>query len=134
VPGADLFAVLSPNSETYFNVTPASFENQAFYGTYPYDIVNPHVFDNRPLIPERRAPLNFFDINAASSGILEYFVPAEFSPALMQNLAALTGNAQIDSMRYRVAINRLDVVDAYGSMSIPGGTYDVLREKHYMSL
>ncbi|MBK9018427.1 MAG: hypothetical protein IPM82_32720 [Saprospiraceae bacterium] len=34
-----------------------------------------------------------------------------------------------DSIRIRVTASRYDLVDAYGSLSIPGGTYDVLREK-----
>ncbi|MBK7873465.1 MAG: T9SS type A sorting domain-containing protein [Saprospiraceae bacterium] len=34
-----------------------------------------------------------------------------------------------DSVRIRIAINRFDVVDAWGNVTIPGGTYPVLREK-----
>ncbi|MBK9106626.1 MAG: T9SS type A sorting domain-containing protein [Saprospiraceae bacterium] len=129
VPGAELFAALPLTAEAYYNVTSTKFELQAYYGTVPYDIVANHVFDYTPLWTERYAPMNFFDIGATSSNILEKFVPADFSPLLMINLAAQTNNAQIDSMRYRTALNRIDVVDAYGSMSIPGGTYEVLREK-----
>ena len=60
---------------------------------------------------------------------MEFFVPANFSPLLILQLAALTNNAQIDSMRYRVATNSIEAVDAYGMMHIPGGSFDVLREK-----
>jgi hypothetical protein len=34
-----------------------------------------------------------------------------------------------DSIRVRIANTRNDFVDAYGTITIPGGTYDVLREK-----
>ena len=129
VPGAELFTPLPLNAENYYNVTPTKFELQAYWGIVPYDLVANNLFDYAPPLPVRRAPLNFFDINAASSGFLELFLPSAFSPLLMMNLAAITGNAQIDSMRYRVSISGIDVVDAFGSVSIPGGTYNVLREK-----
>jgi hypothetical protein len=34
-----------------------------------------------------------------------------------------------DSLRYRMAINQISTVDGYGTLSIPGGSYNVLREK-----
>lgn len=129
VPGAELFTVGSLGSETYYNVTDTKFELQAYYGILPYDLVANNIFEYYPPLPERRAPLSFFDINASSSGFLELFVPSEFSPVLMLQLAAQTNNAQIDSMRYRVAISGTEAVDAYGQMSIPGGTFQVLRER-----
>ncbi len=129
VPGAELFTFGSPASESYYNVTDTRVELQAYWGILPYDLVANNLFEYQPLLPERRAPLNFFDINASSSGFLELFVPSAFSPLLMIQLAAQTNNAQIDSMRYRVAISGIDVVDGYGTMSIPGGSFDVLREK-----
>lgn len=129
VPGAELFTAGSLGTETYYNVTATKFELQAYNGILPYDLVANNIFDYAPPLPERRAPLNFFDINASSSGFLELFVPSNFSPVLMLNLAAQTNNAQIDSMRYRLAISEISAVDGYGTMSIPGGTFDVLREK-----
>ncbi len=129
VPGAELFTAGSFGSETYYNVTDTKFELQAYNGILPYDLVANNIFEYNPPLPERRAPLNFFDINASSSGFLELFVPSNFSPLLMLNLAAQTNNAQIDSMRYRLAISEISAVDGYGTMSIPGGTFDVLREK-----
>ncbi|MCU0349033.1 MAG: T9SS type A sorting domain-containing protein [Saprospiraceae bacterium] len=129
VPGAELFTVGALGSETYYNVTDTKFELQAYHGILPYDLVANNIFEYYPPLPERRAPLNMFDINASSSGFLELFVPSEFSPVLMLQLAAQTNNAQIDSMRYRIAISGTEAVDAYGQMSIPGGTFQVLREK-----
>ncbi len=129
LPGAELFTAASLNAENYYNVTDTKFELQAYHGILPYDLVANNLFEYNPPLPERRAPMNFFDIGASSSGFLELFLPSAFSPLLMINLAAVTNNAQIDSMRYRVAISGIDVVDGWGSLSIPGGTFDVLREK-----
>lgn len=124
VPGAELFTVNSPGTEDYYNVTSNRFELQAYYGIPPYDLVANNLFEYGPPLAERQAPLNFFDIYASSSGILEGFVPSAFPPSL---IAALPFKA--DSLRYRVAISRIDVVDAFGTMSIPGGIYNVLRKK-----
>jgi hypothetical protein len=129
VPGAELFTFGSLGTESYYNVTDTKVELQAYWGILPYDLVANNLFEYAPPLTERRAPLNFFDINGRSSGFLELFVPSEFSPVLMLQLAAQTNNAQIDSMRYRVAISGTEAVDAYGQMSIPGGSFDVLREK-----
>jgi hypothetical protein len=67
---------------------------------------------------------HFFDINQYSSGILHAALPTAFQPGLVAALPVPP-----DSLRIRIATNRLDVVDAWGSLSIPGGTYNVLREK-----
>lgn len=127
VPGAELFTVPSPNTEEYYNVTSTRFELQAYYGIQPYDIVSRALFRYQPPLVERRAPVNFFDINVASSGFLEKFPPSAFPPAL---IAAFPVHP--DSLRYRVSVSRTDVVDGFGSITIPGGTYDVLREKRTM--
>lgn len=127
VPGAELFTNPSPNMEEYFNVTNNRFELQAHYGLL-YDIALNSLFRYNPPLVERRAPLNFFDINQSSSAILEVFPPEAFPPAL---IAALIDSlpASPDSLRYRITINQLEVVDGWGDLSIPEGNYHVLREK-----
>ncbi|MBX2992038.1 MAG: T9SS type A sorting domain-containing protein [Bacteroidetes bacterium] len=123
VPGAELFAVTSPNWEEYYNVTSNRFELQADYGIY-YDVIGNSLFNYIPTMEERRAPLNFFDINQIWSETIKTLPPSAFPPAL---IAALP--VTVDSLRYRITIIRLDVVDGWGTVSIPGGTYNVLREK-----
>lgn len=137
VPGAELFAVPSPGSEDYYNVTANKFEIQAYYGKF-YDVIPNSLAQCSPPMVERNAPMNFFDISQSTTGIIAgsvcvpvaddgiecSFPPSDFPPALVAALPA-----QPISLRYRVTINRLDVVDAYGTMSIPGGTYNVLRLK-----
>ncbi len=127
VPGAELFALSSPNWEEYYNVTSNSFELQADYGIR-YDVVGNSLFNYRPPVIERRAPVNYFDINQISPEGVASFPPGAFPPALIAALIAAV-TFPIDSLRYRTVISRLDVVDAWGSLSIPGGTYNVLREK-----
>lgn len=129
LPDAELFAELSPGAEHYYNVTDTRFELMAYNGILPYDLVANNTFNYIPPLPERFAPLNFFDIHASATGFLETFVPSDFSPLLMLQLTIQTNNVKIDSMRYRLAINSFEAVDAFGSMSIPGGIYEVLRVK-----
>jgi hypothetical protein len=129
LPGAELFTVNSPGTEDYYNVTGNRFELQAYYGIAPWDLVANNLFDYSPPLAERQAPLNFFDIYAHSSVLLEYFPPSAFTPSLVAALNAITSPAVADSFRYRMAISQTDVVDAWGTISIPGGTYNVLRKK-----
>lgn len=142
VPGAELFAVNSQGSEEYYNVTSNKFELQASYGKI-YDVVPNHLFNYDPPRPYRHAPLNFFDIYQQRSNSLEPenvyiegdppngvvidtgFVPSYFPPQLIAAFNFPPGALQF--LRYRVIIDNIEVVDAWGTMSIPGGTYNVLR-------
>jgi hypothetical protein len=124
VPGATLFTAPSSNSEEYYKVTSTTVELMAYNGPDPYGIGVNGLFEYNPPLAERWAPLNFFDIRQASSGILRGFKSSEFPPGFLSTMPV-----SADSFRYRISISLLAVVDAWGSMSIPGGTYDVLREK-----
>jgi hypothetical protein len=124
VPGADLFTIPSPGTEEYYNVTANKVELMVYYGISPYLVNSPRLFRYNPPLLMRRAPMNFFDINQYSSGILEGFASSEMDPLLIQTMPFTA-----DSFRHRVAFTRLDVVDGWGTISIPGGTYEVLREK-----
>ncbi|MBE0661442.1 MAG: hypothetical protein IH597_03155 [Bacteroidales bacterium] len=122
VPGAELFTPLPFTAENYYNVTPTKFELQAYWGILPHDLVANNLFEYLPPLPDRRAPLNFFDIYVSSSGFLEKFLPSAFPPQLMINLALVLGNPPIDLMRYRVYIEVFEVVNGFGTVSILGGT------------
>jgi hypothetical protein len=144
VPGAELVSTSSssPVAEEYYNVTSASFEKQASYNFF-YDVVPLYLAKYVPAIPERNAPLNFFDIRQSSSNFTAgstcfqdelgnsscFFLPTDFLPTLMAQLSVVLGGDYFVQFRYRVTIQRTEVVDAWGSMTIPGGTYNVLRMK-----
>lgn len=142
VPGAELFAINSSGSEEYYNVTANKFETQYSYGKF-YDVVPNYLAQISPPMVERNAPMNFFDIYSSSSVILGgsecetssegitycSFPPSAFPPTLMAQFAAASGGGQPEKLRYSVSISRIETVDAYGTISIPGGTYNVLRLK-----
>ncbi|MCC6724663.1 MAG: T9SS type A sorting domain-containing protein [Saprospiraceae bacterium] len=124
LPEATLYTNPGPFSEEYFKVTATEVGKYAYYGLDPFGIGINTIIHFTPPLTERKAPMNFFDINQSTSGSLEGW-PTSTLPTLF--VTPLPFNS--DSMRIRMVINRIEAVDAYGSMSIPGGTYDVLRVK-----
>ncbi len=124
VPNADLFADLGGDTEGYYRVTATAVEWVAVNGPDPIGFGISTVFKFNPPIIERRAPMNFFDINQISSALLLPFSSDIIPDTLLSTLPLVP-----DSIRLRVSLQRLDVVDAWGKLTIPGGSYSVLREK-----
>ena len=125
VAGAELFAALGgSNTEGYYNVTATSFEWLAFQGPAPGGLNIPTLMKFNPPLVERRAPMAFFDINQVTSNLTLPFSSDVIPDTILQNLPIVP-----DSIRFRITSQRLDVVDAWGNLTIPGGSYDVLREK-----
>ena len=130
---ADLF----PNANLLFNIGAdgAGGESYAFTDDDNYQIIgfvgpdpvnlgiNVRIPFSPPIV-ERRSPMNFFDVNNSNYSILVAF-PTDSLPGEITNDLPIVP----DSIRLRVAANRVDVVDAWGTLTIPGGTYEVLREK-----
>ncbi|MCB0569226.1 MAG: T9SS type A sorting domain-containing protein [Phaeodactylibacter sp.] len=117
-----LYQTPAGNVDVYANVSGSQVSLLGLSGPDPLLLGIDLVAHFNPPIVQSRAPVNFFDGNLTSSGFL---VP--FLPALLPGVGLLPINA--DSMRIRVSISRLDAVDAWGTLAIPGGTFDVLRQK-----
>ncbi len=122
-PDANLL-YLNGTIENYLQVTNQEVRTLGYYGADPVGIGFNAAFRYGPPIVERRSPINFFDINSVSSGLLLPVSAADIPGTIVNQLPV-----RPDSLRIRIAINRLDVVDAWGNVTIPGGTYPVLREK-----
>ncbi|MCU0348498.1 MAG: hypothetical protein MUC59_16280, partial [Saprospiraceae bacterium] len=120
-PTADLVTIAAGGqSENFYNLETNGFYNLGFFGTDPTAALPvPTTFYFDPPVPERRAPMAFFDINQAGSELNIAFSLDDLGP-LADSLGPLAGFA--DSIRIRGVATRLDVVDAYGSLTIPGGT------------
>ncbi|MCF8247390.1 MAG: T9SS type A sorting domain-containing protein [Saprospiraceae bacterium] len=128
-PNAELVTIgAGGQGETYFDISATSFNNLGFYGSDPTGgLPIQTAFKFSPPVPERRAPLNFID-NSLAETSLNITLPIDSAlGAILAQLGVPAGLA--DSLRIRVTASRNDLVDAYGSLTIPGGTYDVLREK-----
>lgn len=75
----------------------------------------------------RRAPVAFFDLNNTSSSSLVSFPITAIPDSLAGQLGALSTFA--DSLRIKIKTSRTDLVDGYGTLKLPIGDYEVLREK-----
>ncbi len=124
LPEATLYTNPGPFSEEYFKVTATEVGKNAYYGLDPFGIGINTIIHFVPPLTERKAPMNFFDIFQSTSGVLEGWSTTTLPTQFVSSLPFTS-----DSMRIRVAITRIEAVEAYGSLSIPGGTYDVLRVK-----
>lgn len=122
-PGSDL--VITGQGETYFNVTNTTFEAMGYAGGDPSGLGLNVVAKFAPPMVERYAPMNVFDIKNPETSLLLTF-PTDQPPldSIFSNLPV-----NIDSMRVNVETNRIETVDGSGTVTIPGGTYPVLRQK-----
>lgn len=123
-PNAELMIQVAGSGENYINVTNNNWEYVGFAGQDPVGLGINVITNFTPPVVDRHAPLAFFDINPFSSAIL-YAIAADDVPGGIFDQLPVSP----DSIRLRVAINTLDVVDGFGTLAIPGGTYEVLREK-----
>ena len=125
-PEADLMIDLAPAGESYYKVTPNSFDLLGYVGVDPANLgINLLVKLDPPLI-ERAAPLNFIDFNTNDVSLLLPFGADQIPGGLLDSLGLPFSP---DSIRINLTIDRAYVVDGWGTLAIPGGTYEVLREK-----
>jgi hypothetical protein len=111
--------------ETYFNVTSNKFQVLGYAGADPGGFGLNVVAKFNPAITERYAPMNFFDINSQNSNLNLTFPTNQ--PPLDTIFSGFP--VDIDSLRVKVTTDRTEVVDGWGTIKIPGGTYPVLRQK-----
>lgn len=74
--------------------------------------------------PERTTPLAYEDVNEVSTDVTFDFSPDDLPVNIFEGLPITP-----DSLRVRIAFEREDVVDGWGTLTIPGGVFDVLRQK-----
>jgi len=123
-PTADLLVEILGESETYYNVTSNQVQLLGTYGNDPANFGLTLVVDFEPALIERRAPLNFIDQHISNANVLVPFSADEIPGGILDSLVLAP-----DSIRIRIAIDRTDLVDAYGTLQIPGGSFEVLRQK-----
>ncbi len=123
-PGASiLYNPLNSASQVYLQVTGNQVLDIGYFGLDPLGLGLNLLFDKLPNLEESWAPVNFFDIHQSSSNVLTAF-DAPIAPPILLNLVPTA-----DSFRIRVTYQRLGTIDAFGTLAIPGGSFDVLRKK-----
>lgn len=122
-PDAELVQI-NGSIEQYYNVTANKQEVMGYAGQDPVGLgifVNAK-YDQPSLY--RSAPLELFsEINNTSS--VSFAVDANQIPDSLLNLLP----AQPDSIKVSIENTQDGIANAYGEMTIPGGTYNVLRVK-----
>jgi hypothetical protein len=127
-PGAELVTISDVGAEIYYDVSATAFSvlgisGEGLGGGFPIEAD----FRYSPPLVEREAPLNFFDVDNYSSSATISLPTSAIPGAIFDSLGIPTG--LFDSIRVRITVNRLAIVDGFGTLTIPGGTYDVLRQK-----
>ncbi len=123
-PGASiLYNPLNSNNQVYLLVTGSQVFNMGYFGLDELGLGLNLLFDKKPDLEETWAPVNFFDIHQSACNVLTAF-DAPIAPPVLLNLVPTA-----DSFRIRVTQQRISTIDAYGTLTIPGGTFNVLRKK-----
>ncbi len=126
-PDTEVLLEVGFGAEGYYNVTSDVFELVGFNGPDPaglgieleYALGTPYV--------ERRA-IQYGDGNSFTSAY-DVALAWEDLPAFITDSIGGSLPLTPDSIRILVETTRDDIVDAWGTMTIPGGTFEVLREK-----
>jgi hypothetical protein len=113
--------------EYYINVTATNYEEIGVDGATPEFFNIPATTNINPARIVRRAPLNFFDLNNTSTATTISIPLSALPDTLLGQLGQLT--SLIDSIRVKFSGTRTDLVDGYGTVKLPIGDFEVLREK-----
>ncbi|MGZ5253202.1 MAG: T9SS type A sorting domain-containing protein [Flavitalea sp.] len=124
LPDATLFAVLVSGNDAYYKVTANTFEMVAENGLLTAGNNFTGLIKYNPPLVERQAPLNFFDIRQQSISQINNIPLEQLSASFLNSI----GNP--DEVRLHVSINRQEVINASGTLNIPGGSFEVLRQKN----
>lgn len=110
--------------DVYIQVTASEMRVLGVSGTQGIPLTQNVLPRYTPPLVEQRAPMNFFDVQTADINLGTSF-PADFLPPELLDLFPF----KPDSLRFSQVGTRLDVVDGWGKVIIPGGEFDVLRER-----
>ncbi len=123
-PNANVLINYQNGAEAYFRSDENEFANIGYFGDDPLE---QGIQVSAPLSPgyvERWSPLAFFDLNENNSALLVTIDADQIPGNIFDGLPIAP-----DSIRVNLSTERTDLVDGWGELTIPGGTYDVLREK-----
>lgn len=119
--------VSSGTSEYYYTSSGTKFELLGHVDNTIGGLSIVAIYKNQPIIAERRAPLNFFDIFQQTSNNTLQWSYGEIPAGVL--ILPITP----DSLRLRINRQILDVVDGYGTLRLPGALpqseFPVLRLK-----
>ncbi len=124
-PAADFVLETSDGiGEGYYQIVDGRYQMIGFAGDDPIGLnFNLSAIFDPPYV-ERTAPMELADLDQFESAILYAFSPDDLPINIFEDLPITP-----DSLRIRVAIDQTYFVDGWGTLTIPGGIFDVLRQK-----
>lgn len=127
-PNADLVVMSAGGTgETYYNATSTAFQVVGFAGPLSGQLPVETALQFNPPVNERTAPLHYGDISATEAAVLVPLSTDLLPDTLLSGLPI-----QPDSLRIRIAINRTEFVDAWGTMFLLGSNaFEVLRTRRF---
>ena len=127
-PKATLVEKRSPSGDEYYiKANAKTYETVGYAGSNATGFAVPSITPVSPSVVNRRAPMAFVDANNTNSAI-SASVPLSALPDSIVKQIGQFANL-IDSLRVKYVSTRTDVVSGYGTIKIPMGTYEVLREQ-----
>lgn len=127
-PQAELVVILDAGAETYYDVSATAFSNLGFSSA---EVLTGIPFDaNLKFIPplkERQAPIDYPSLFNNESALSIAIPLADLPDGILDSFGIPSG--LVDSIGVQLTTTRADFTDAFGTLTIPGGTYDVLRIK-----
>lgn len=123
-PEATAVTRLGSGLETYYRATDSRLEILGAHGADPLGFGLDITSRFTPPLADQQAPLNFEDEHNVTSSVLIPFATSDLPDTLVSQFPIVP-----DSFRLRLSVERMDLVDAWGSLRIPEGEYEVLRQK-----
>lgn len=124
-PTADMVMQTVNEQDVYLQVADNEITEIGRSGAFIPGIEIPAMYDDRPVF--RRAPMQYGDQFEDDSS-----VSVEVDGALIPE--ELTMGLSIDSLRVSVVTSNNSTVDAFGTLILPSGSYEVLRERSNLSV
>lgn len=121
-PTANLVTLQLGGGENYYRVDTTKMEFLGFFGTDPAGFGLSITARYTPPAIERVAPLSFSDTYSAEANVSLPFATDDIPIDLFAGLPISP-----DSIRFRVAEELNGEADAYGTLEVPEGSYEVLR-------
>lgn len=123
-PNATYMVKGANNIETYYRVENGKLLNLGFAGAVPFDENINAIAKYSPPYQERTTPLNYQDKSNITSTLRIPFSAAFLPDTLFADLPI-----RPDSIRITQANTISKDIDAWGSLTIPSGIFDVLRQR-----
>ncbi|MEM6966644.1 MAG: hypothetical protein AAF573_17905, partial [Bacteroidota bacterium] len=125
-PDANILIGEPPVAETYYQTTAAQYLSLGFSGADPLGLGLEVVFKNTPPLIEQASPLNYNAQDISSSSVFVPYAWDDLPPLITDSIG---GNFPLipDSIAIEVATERTETVDAWGTVDLPIGDFEVLR-------